>query len=329
MIIPNSFQTPNLYIDRAMPYLTDSELRCLIYATRHILGWQDRIGRQRGNISISMFEHGFTTKDGIEYAGCGLGRGTIISALKSLTEYGLLIRIGTAGEHGQEWELGSTGIQWEKLEHRQSKTIDAFRDRTAKARKAKAEKQAGGLLNNTGTVEQTTGGLLNNTPPGLLNNTESKPSSKQHTKPSSAPQNGAGTSPAKTAKPRKVDAIYDAISEVWDTTASGLIVSIKSIMVGTSKRATFKDSNFDPPVTDAQEIRDFGPYMRKRMASLPNKMTTPPTSPQVIQAWFYDWRKARDTRAAAPNGYIPVEQRTSPLDGINWFEGEVPEWAKS
>lgn len=120
-VIPNTFQTPNDYIDRAMLYLTGSELRVLLYATRHILGWEDTIESKTAPISLSMFDGGFVTKKGKVYAGCGLQRAAIVSALKGLVKYGLLEKIGRPTKKGQRWHIGE-GIEWEKLEQRKRKT---------------------------------------------------------------------------------------------------------------------------------------------------------------------------------------------------------------
>jgi len=51
--IPNSFQTPNVLVDEIMPLLTPQEWLVLSFATRHILGWHDRIHERRAPISLS------------------------------------------------------------------------------------------------------------------------------------------------------------------------------------------------------------------------------------------------------------------------------------
>jgi len=74
-LIPNSFPTPNLYIDKYMSLLTPTEFKVLIYAVRRIFGSQDRI-------SLSQFHYG-----------TDLSRSTIVVALEGLVKYGLLIRV--------------------------------------------------------------------------------------------------------------------------------------------------------------------------------------------------------------------------------------------
>ena len=108
-LIPNSFQVPNVYIDRLMPLLTDSEFRVLMFAVRHILGWQDTIGGRAARLSLSAFEHGYRGSNGV-----GMGRAAIVKALEGLEHFGVLRRVGEPTRCGQMWELGET-IDWEGL----------------------------------------------------------------------------------------------------------------------------------------------------------------------------------------------------------------------
>lgn len=185
MIIPNAFQTPNIYIDRVMPYLTESEIRVLLYATRHILGWQDKIKKRKNTISITMFERGFTTRDGVYYAGCGLGRAAIIKALASLQEFGLLAKDGEANADGQKWTLETVAIDWEKLEARQSKQVDAFKARTEKARAKAAAKREDGLSDtpDEGGLSDTPEVVSGTNQDWFVGQTQTKPLSKPSSKP--------------------------------------------------------------------------------------------------------------------------------------------------
>lgn len=123
--IPNTFQTPNVIIDQFMPLLTDSEFRVLMWAVRQILGWHDKIETRRAEISLTNFE------------GCGLCRGTISRALKSLTSYRILEAVGEPGRKGQAWELRfmtKQDVDFDGLEERQSKRKKAGQRRTKKGR---------------------------------------------------------------------------------------------------------------------------------------------------------------------------------------------------
>lgn len=103
---------------------------------------------------------------------------------------------------------------------------------------------------------------------------------------------------------RKRDLYFDAISQVFGITAGGWVGSIKSMMLGTAKRGEYARCNFDPPVTDAQEILDFEVYMLKRMKD--KNLSEKPTACVTIQRWFYDFRNERNN----PRNAISV------LDGL-------------
>lgn len=184
-IVPNAFQTPNVYVDRAMQYLEPVEYMILSYAVRHIMGWQDKIHKRQGAISLEMFENGFATQDGKVYAGCGLRRMTIINTLKGLVKYGLLIRLEKT-DNGQKWQLGDDSIDWDGLQKRKSDKDEANRKRTEKAT-ARRKAKAGGTSDDTVSSDDTTKVSSDDTLGGTSDDTESKPLSKPSTKPISAP----------------------------------------------------------------------------------------------------------------------------------------------
>lgn len=132
-----------------------------------------------------------------------------------------------------------------------------------------------------------------------------------------------------TAKPvsrkkRERDPLWDAIAELWDTTASGQIAVMRSMFLGIAKRGEWKTCNFELPAT-AEEITRFGRYAKRRVieAHIPQL----PTSPITIQRWFYDFRRAEQSRLAPPTSLdniigatppdieiIPPLMRSDPLD---------------
>jgi len=171
--IPRTFQTPNAHVDELMHLLSGNEFKLLIFATRHILGWQDKISSRKANISLSMFEKGFTTKDGTHYNGCGLAKGTIISNLAPLAKFNILIPVGKATNAGQKYEL-TTNPDINGLTERHNESKTSKQKQTAKARKIN-KNNTGGQLNSTSTVEQTTGSTVEQTGGGQLNSTESNP----------------------------------------------------------------------------------------------------------------------------------------------------------
>jgi hypothetical protein len=121
--IPNSFQTPNILVDEIMPLLTPPEWVVLSFATRHILGWHDRIDERQAPISLSRFE------------ACGLNRQAIIPALAALEQFGLLRRIGNPDHKGQVWKLSyDEGVDLEGLKARQQQKTNSGKHRTRSAR---------------------------------------------------------------------------------------------------------------------------------------------------------------------------------------------------
>lgn len=139
-ILPNTYQAFNVYVDQAMELLTGEEVKCLDYATRHILGWQDKVNMRRSKISISRFVDGWTTTDGTRYGGTGLNRAAVIKALNELHRFGLVVKIGDAGPDGQEFELGESPHWALMVERREAKNA-ANRKRTAKGAEAATAKR--------------------------------------------------------------------------------------------------------------------------------------------------------------------------------------------
>jgi hypothetical protein len=134
--VPNSFQTPNAYVDIIMPYLTGAEYKVLSYATRRILGFQKRQDR----ISISQFTDGTKNKEGETLdSGTGLGIGTVKSCLETLVNFGLMIRVSENDPRTNEgvmWELQWDGnkVNWQTMKERSEKKSQTDKKRLEKAR---------------------------------------------------------------------------------------------------------------------------------------------------------------------------------------------------
>jgi hypothetical protein len=152
--LPNTFQTPNEYVDRAMQYLENNELRVLIFGTRHILGWQDRLDKRTAIMSLTMLVDGFITEEGNHFAGCGLSRPAAKKALDSLAQFGFFEKVGKPTRKGQEWRLGKA-IKWNDLENRHAKITETKKGKIAKAAQASKEKRA---LSSTTNVPENTNG---------------------------------------------------------------------------------------------------------------------------------------------------------------------------
>ena len=100
-----------------MSLLNEGELKCYLFAIRHVYGWQDKIERGYAHISISMFEDGFS-----QFSGTGLSRPTITKSLKALVKYGVLIKVETDETYskGQAYAIGENP-DIEGLENRKNK----------------------------------------------------------------------------------------------------------------------------------------------------------------------------------------------------------------
>jgi len=105
MLIPNSFQTPNLIVDDLLPYLKGTELKVLLFLMRKTFGWQKKSDR----ISLSQFEKG-----------TGVGRANIVEALKQLRNCNLILR--------KESTKGD--VYWLNLEWDFEENIKWFQNRT-------------------------------------------------------------------------------------------------------------------------------------------------------------------------------------------------------
>jgi hypothetical protein len=119
-LLPNSYQTPNLYVDRLMALLTPEEWKVLSYASRRIFGFQKRQDR----ISLSQFTDGTVAKDGKRYdLGTGLNAGTVRKCLAVLTHFRVMRLVSESDKrlnNGTEWELQTdpARVDWDGLELR-------------------------------------------------------------------------------------------------------------------------------------------------------------------------------------------------------------------
>jgi hypothetical protein len=174
-ILPNSFQTPNAHVDDIMHHLSGDEYKVLNFAVRHILGWQSNLTDRTGEISLTMFEHGYTAKNGRRFNGTGLGRPALSSILKALVEFKLLEKVGEPTPDGQRWRIGETP-DYETLEKRTTEKTEKRKQQTMKAIEGIKRKRglSGGMSDNTGMSNNTSGGMSNNTSGGMSDNTESK-----------------------------------------------------------------------------------------------------------------------------------------------------------
>lgn len=163
-ILPNTFQHPNIFIDRLMYYLSPEENTVLTFAVRRILGFQENISSRKDNISLSQFVDGIvSSKDGSPLSnGCGMGSTAVRDALANLERFKILIPTTDKPDprKGQEYWLQSNehAIDWAGLEERNTEKRDKAARRTSKARCAVHQKGAVGQKAR-GTVPQKARGL--------------------------------------------------------------------------------------------------------------------------------------------------------------------------
>lgn len=103
---------------------------------------------------------------------------------------------------------------------------------------------------------------------------------------------------------------YDLISELWQTTASGIIVNIQGLLFGTKRvRGQWKSCELTP-YTTLEELRSFAQYARQRMPK--DAKEHMPTAPVTIQRYFCDYRAIKAKRATIM--HIDFEPVVSPMD---------------
>jgi len=140
--------------------------------------------------------------------------------------------------------------------------------------------------------------------------------------------------PSPVGSSRKRDLFYDAIAEVFHLTASGQIVSVREMMLGRAKRGTWKDCNFDPPVTDPAEIIGFGAFMQQRIDEMNTKFKNDKNFRKIerisaavtIQAWFCDYRMDKERKAAPPTE--PTEAELKASSGLHNKDSDIENWFK-
>ena len=151
--IPNSFQTPNAYVDKYMAFLTPNEYKVLSYMARRIFGFQKR----QDEISLSQLTDGITKHDGerLDY-GTGLTKSAVKPAIKGLVEYGFVVicksysvELNKATTYSLQYEEKEVDINGLMKRHEQAKIVN--RKRTLEARKSKGNGKTAGL--GSGTIQ--------------------------------------------------------------------------------------------------------------------------------------------------------------------------------
>lgn len=132
--LPNTFQHPNFCVDKLHYYLTSDEVRVLDFVIRHILGWTDKIAERKATLSLS-----FITEGNTKYFGTGLGVNAAIEAVRGLTQFNIIQKIGKPSARGQEYYLTEfeDEINWDGLEQRKEATQEKNAKKAGRARAGK------------------------------------------------------------------------------------------------------------------------------------------------------------------------------------------------
>jgi|GEM_PF-2462291 len=200
-IIPNSFQTPNFFVDECMALLSGNEFKCLSFLARKTFGWQKRSDR----ISKSQI-----------MAATGLANETVDKTMNTLVVFGLVLRISENNPQntGTEWALQTDDslVRFDALKERQEKASDLQRQKTEKGRQKLAERR-GGLLDNPPSagvsvgqttargeiVEQLGGGIVEQSGGGSVGQSPQKPIKTKENMGANAPAFSAEEAPENRA----------------------------------------------------------------------------------------------------------------------------------
>lgn len=139
--IPNSFQTPNFYIDYLDQYLLPSETKVLFKAIREILGWHTNIEERVNDLSLNDFIIGTYKENGeVRSFGCGLCRDSVIKALAALCQYNILQRRERT-KNGTRFflNLDAETFDWAGLQARKNSQDER---KIAQTRNARSKKHA-------------------------------------------------------------------------------------------------------------------------------------------------------------------------------------------
>ena len=89
-LIPNSFQVPNLLVDRLLPFLSGPQTKVVLLVCRKTFGWGKRVDL----ISLGRFQQQ-----------AGLSRSSVYEALETFVRAGLLLKTSRGRQQVNEWSL--------------------------------------------------------------------------------------------------------------------------------------------------------------------------------------------------------------------------------
>ena len=141
-LYPNTFQFHNDYIDKYMPFLTDTEFRVLSYMVRRVVGFfRDE---QKSRISLTQMVDGLFINGERQDYGVGASRPSVVKACKSLEKFGLIIRVDGGSKRdaiAAQWDVSFDKpemIDFDAMVARKEAQVDANKRRAGKARASKS-----------------------------------------------------------------------------------------------------------------------------------------------------------------------------------------------
>ena len=258
--IPNSHQTPNVLVDEIMHLLNESELKCYLFAIRHIYGWQDKIERGYAHISLSMFENGFST-----FSGTGLSCPAITKALTALVEYRLLLKLDMSTRDGQAYAIG------------ENPDVDGLIARSDKKKSRQKSTSAKSTLVENNYQQQY----------GITTATSAKSAPKQtqdKTQQQTAPKNGE-------ARSRKRDELFDWIAEnIYQQ--SGTITTSAGGRIAKTKRALCEIHDANETELTITHLDKFRQWWLRAYSGL-----TMPRSTEKLSEYYNEFYQSHKTVA--------------------------------
>lgn len=288
--IPESFPSPNEYVDRAMELLSAEEYKVLSFAVRHILGWQDKRDSWQGTISYDMLEKGYTTKDGKHYGGTGLARNALKKVLDNLNDFGLLVRVRRVAD-GQIYMLSRTP-EWSKMEARKAEQAVVNRKRTEVGRKVRAEKKADDPIEKVSrTNYQKLVPLTGESSSDYLNqsNIQNKTQSNKDFAPNGAdetppviPETPKPKRQRKIRQPSEWQQIVGLCIDIWNV-EKGIATQYALMLTGKAKSGMWEASKLEQPAT-LREFKGWYRWICKSHRELPR-------SAALIQQSYMNFRR--------------------------------------
>ena len=161
-ILPNSYMTPNFFVDGLMRLLTGNEQKCVDVVCRKTFGWQKRSDRISKSQIVDL---------------TGLSDAAVDECMASLVRYGVVVRVReNVNNLGVEWspqtEDALIDVEGLKVRKAEKKSINAQR-----AAKARAKKEQGGVVAQPQDVAQPQGGDVGQPPQKTLSKDISSSSS--------------------------------------------------------------------------------------------------------------------------------------------------------